>query len=90
MQPKAMAEWIAFLFNHIISKYGGILLDGADVETARDALVFALVSGPAHGSLGIGAAGAWTYSPDENYFGDDSFSYTVADTGDPDGTPGCW
>ena len=40
-----------------------------------------LVSGPAHGSLGIGLAadGSFTYTPNADYFGPDQFSYVAND-----------
>ncbi|MCC7081093.1 MAG: right-handed parallel beta-helix repeat-containing protein [Burkholderiales bacterium] len=63
-----------------------IVLDGADTETARENLVFTLVTAPEHGSITQGLAGGWTYTPDANYFGPDSFTYTVTDRGDPDGS----
>jgi hypothetical protein len=62
-----------------------IVLDGSDVETTRANLVFTLVTAPTHGTLAQGPAGGWTYTPAANYTGTDSFAYTVADRGDPDG-----
>jgi hypothetical protein len=65
-----------------------IVLDGVDAETSRADLSFSLVQAPQHGSLMQGASGAWTYTPFANYFGADSFTYTVTDRGDPDGSLG--
>jgi hypothetical protein len=63
-----------------------IILGGTDLETPRSGLTFSLVDAPQHGSLVFGASGNWTYSGFDGYAGPDSFSYTVRDGGDPDGT----
>jgi hypothetical protein len=53
-----------------------IALTGSDPD--GDALTFAVVSGPAHGSLS-GTAPALTYTPAAGYVGVDSFSFVVND-----------
>jgi hypothetical protein len=58
-----------------------IQLSGSDLETAPTALLFNLVEGPQHGTLTLAAGGAWTYVPDIDYFGADSFSFSVTDAG---------
>ncbi|MFC3684298.1 tandem-95 repeat protein, partial [Hydrogenophaga luteola] len=46
----------------------------------QDTLGFSEQTGPAHGSLTLDPdTGAWTYTPDENFTGDDSFVVTVSD-----------
>ena len=65
-----------------------ILLPGSDAETARANLAFNPVAQPAHGSLILGPGGLWTYLPDADFNGTDSFTYTVTDRGDPDGAGG--
>lgn len=54
-------------------------LTGADVD--RDALTFAIESGPQNGTLtGLNpTTGAVTYTPDQDYNGPDSFTFTVCD-----------
>jgi VCBS repeat-containing protein len=54
-----------------------LLALAGDVE--GDALVSAIVNGPAHGSLIQNTDGSYTYTPDANYNGTDSFSYKVND-----------
>jgi endonuclease G len=58
-----------------------VTLAGSDLETATANLVFEVTTGPAHGTLS-GTGANLTYSPDANYSGPDSFSFTVRDTGD--------
>ena len=55
------------------------VLSATDIE--GDALSFALATGgaPEHGVVEISADGQFTYSPDENYFGADAFTYIVTD-----------
>jgi VCBS repeat-containing protein len=38
-----------------------------------------IVTGPAHGQLALNADGTYTYTPDANFNGSDSFSYSVND-----------
>lgn len=53
------------------------------VLTATDAdgdvLTFALVSNPSHGTLLLQSNGTFSYIPASDYFGSDSFSYSVSD-----------
>ena len=60
------------------------VLDGLDVETPASQLVYTATSGPSHGTLVLNG-GVATYTPAANYFGPDSFTYVVTDTGDPAG-----
>src|SRR5207249_507334 len=55
----------------------GVLGNDADVEgTALRAL---LVSGPTHGTLTLNSNGSFSYTPDANYNGPDSFTYKAND-----------
>lgn len=58
-----------------------IQLAGTDLETPASNLLFNLESGPAHGSLVQGPGGAWQYIPDADWFGTDSFQFSVTDSG---------
>jgi hypothetical protein len=51
----------------------GVLANDSDPR-ARP-LTAILNSGPDHGTLGLNADGSFTYLPDEDYFGPDSFTY---------------
>ncbi len=56
-----------------------ITLTGSDFETPND-LSFYIVDEPLHGSLSESRAlKVFTYLPDENYFGIDSFTYAVTE-----------
>jgi large repetitive protein len=55
----------------------GILANDSDVE--NDLLSAVLVTGPAHGALILKGNGSFTYTPDANYDGADSFSYKAND-----------
>jgi DNA/RNA endonuclease G (NUC1) len=63
-----------------------ITLTGSDFETSSANLIFEVTVNPAHGTLSGSGAG-WTYSPDANFSGADSFKFTVRDTGDDSAAP---
>jgi VCBS repeat-containing protein len=50
---------------------------GSDVD--GDVLSYAKASDPAHGSVVVNADGTWTYTPNANFHGGDSFTVTVSD-----------
>jgi hypothetical protein len=54
-------------------------LTGSDPD--GDALTFAVVQSPAHGTVTLQAAGAATYTPAAGYCGPDSFTFRVSDGG---------
>lgn len=60
-----------------ISFADGLLAGASDVE--GDSLSIVVLEGPTHGSLVLGANGAFTYTPDRNFYGDDSFRYAIVD-----------
>ena len=60
-----------------------VMLSGSDVDS--NSLTFAVLSGPAHGTLS-GSGANRTYTPDPGYLGADSFSY-VANDGALDSAP---
>jgi hypothetical protein len=55
-----------------------IALDGSDIDDTI--LTYSIPSGPSHGSLTCTGA-LCTYTPNENFFGVDSFTYKVTDAG---------
>ena len=56
---------------------GGVLANDVDPDGAPLLVVLASVTPPAHGDLSIAANGAFTYLPDDDYSGADSFTYKV-------------
>jgi VCBS repeat-containing protein len=54
-----------------------VLANDSDVDSA--ALTASLVSGPAHGTVTLNADGSFSYTPDANYNGPDSFTYKAFD-----------
>jgi VCBS repeat-containing protein len=46
-----------------------------DVDNSADQLSYNVVSGPTHGTLALNAHGSFTYTPNANFNGSDSFSY---------------
>ncbi|MBQ0933626.1 Ig-like domain-containing protein, partial [Ideonella alba] len=52
-------------------------IKGTDVD--GDTLTFTLDEPPTHGTVTVNEDGTWTYTPDPNYNGDDSFTVIVDD-----------
>jgi hypothetical protein len=55
-----------------------ITLSGLDPEDGTN-LTYAVATGPSHGSLSASTGQVLTYTPTADYFGTDSFTYTVND-----------
>ena len=52
---------------------------GNDVDQDGDPLIALLVSNPIHGSLDLATDGSFTYTPDGDFNGSDSFNYSATD-----------
>lgn len=52
---------------------------GNDVDVDGDLLTASVVGAPAHGLLELDPDGAFRYTPDLGYLGDDAFTYTLSD-----------
>ncbi len=70
--PEANAQSVSVKENDSVA----ITLTGSDID--GDNLTFAVAAAPAHGTLNLAGAVA-TYSPNLNYIGPDSFTFTVSD-----------
>ena len=57
----------------------GVLGNDTDVDSASLTAAKVLNSGPAHGTLTLNADGSFTYTPDANFNGSDSFTYKASD-----------
>ncbi|HSG24548.1 MAG TPA: S8 family serine peptidase, partial [Anaerolineales bacterium] len=55
----------------------GVLLNDSDLN--GDALTASLVTGPSNGTLTLNSDGSFTYTPDSNFNGSDSFTYQAND-----------
>lgn len=60
-----------------ISATSGVLSNDSDAED--DSLTAELVQGPNNGTLSLDADGSFTFSPSNDFSGDDSFTYTASD-----------
>jgi len=52
---------------------------GNDHDTDGDRVTAALVGGPLHGTVSLAADGSFTYIPQDDFLGDDRFTYSVSD-----------
>lgn len=65
---------------------GTVTGSDGDPEVAQS-LIFAVANGPFHGTVALDpATGAFTYTPEDDYNGPDSFSFTVSDDDSAGGT----
>jgi VCBS repeat-containing protein len=61
----------------VIPATTGVLTNDTDLD--GDSLTALLVAGPQHGSLALNPDGSFTYTPDADYNGGDSFTYRASD-----------
>jgi VCBS repeat-containing protein len=62
------------------------LLVNDDPDNNFGTLEASLVAGPAHGTVSVNADGSFTYTPDADFFGTDSFTYEATDNTDTSNT----
>jgi hypothetical protein len=62
----------------LLSMSGGGVLDN-DIDPDGDVLAATLLTSPTHGALDFHADGTFSYRPDANYHGNDSFTYLAND-----------
>ncbi|MDH3308253.1 MAG: Ig-like domain-containing protein, partial [Acidimicrobiia bacterium] len=55
-------------------------LSASDVDGNLDWNTLSVVSGPSNGTLDLNGSGSVTYTPTQDYYGSDSFTYQVCDT----------
>ncbi len=61
----------------VVSAGGGVLANDSDAD--GDPLSANLVAVPANGSVNLNSDGSFTYTPDADFFGTDSFTYAAHD-----------
>ena len=70
--------------NGSVSTTAGTAVNGtlSASDSDGDSLTFAIASNPSHGSVSItnSSTGAFTYTPNSNYSGSDSFTFTATDS----------
>ncbi len=54
------------------------MLPASDID--NNELDFVLISNTSHGELVVNTDGSYTYTPNENYFGEDEFEFTASDS----------
>ncbi|MEP6736436.1 MAG: Ig-like domain-containing protein [Chryseolinea sp.] len=76
--PVTLADDATTVEDHAVTI--SVLSNDTDVDNAIVPNTVKVVNGPSHGSTQVNADGTITYTPDQDYFGIDSFDYTVKDT----------
>ncbi|WP_220782395.1 Ig-like domain-containing protein [Shewanella sairae] len=68
----------------VLAEDASVTLNVAANDTDLDSIIdtdsVTIFSAPSHGTVKVGAQGEVTYYPSADYFGDDSFSYTIKDS----------
>jgi VCBS repeat-containing protein len=59
----------------------GVLSNDSDIEGDTLTVDVENTTGPDHGQLSLTSDGAFSYSPDPDYYGEDSFVYEICDSG---------
>lgn len=67
----------AGIFDTIVNSTNGVLSNDTDPD--GDTLTAVVVETTSHGELGMAADGGFIYTPEPNFFGNDSFVYTAND-----------
>jgi len=75
--PVAAADRWSINEDQVLNAVPGVLAN--DVDPDGDVLTVTMLTGPLHGSLSLNADGTFLYTPNLNFFGEDSFSYSVSD-----------
>ena len=74
----------AFATDEDIALTGNVMGNDSDIE--GDALTASLETGAQNGAVVMNADGSFSYTPDENFNGADSFTYTITDAHGATGT----
>ena len=78
--PLAVADFYAVEWNILLSVAApGILANDSDSDIPVNTLTLIQLSDPQHGTLVLNSDGSFTYMPELNYQGTDSFTYQLYD-----------
>jgi len=81
--PVALADaWEVNEDDVLVVPANGVLANDTDPDGKPQPLTAVNFTDPAHGTLTFGADGSFTYMPDKDYFGADSFTYQAYDGAD--------
>ena len=79
--PKAVAD--AYSVDEdgtlVVAAANGLLANDTDIDDVAIQVLTTPASGPSNGTLSLGTDGSFTYTPDADFFGTDSFTYTLTD-----------
>lgn len=79
MPPLAVDDQYDAVEDEVLSISAALGLLENDSDAELDPLSTVLISQPAHGSVSLNAEGSFTYTPEANFAGPDSFSYRASD-----------
>ncbi len=77
--PPAVVNDVYATPEDLMLSVGGTGVVGNDIDVDGDVLTASLISPPASGALTFNPGGSFSYMPDSNFFGMDSFTYEVFD-----------
>jgi VCBS repeat-containing protein len=78
--PVAVPDSYTMLWNGTLNVTGsGVLANDTDDDSPATSLRAVLNAGPSHGTLTLRPDGSFTYKPDKNFVGTDTFSYKAND-----------
>ena len=78
--PLGVADFYAVEWNILLSVAApGILANDSDSDIPLNTLTLIQLSDPQHGTLVLNSDGSFTYMPELNYQGSDSFTYKLSD-----------
>ncbi|MDB5516978.1 MAG: hypothetical protein JWQ17_3736, partial [Tardiphaga sp.] len=63
----------------VVAAAGGVLANDADLDPAATLITATVVTNAGHGTVSLAADGSFTYTPDADFYGTDSFTYQASD-----------
>jgi VCBS repeat-containing protein len=63
----------------VVAASGGVLSNDSDLDPAATLITATIVTNAGHGTVSVAADGSFTYTPDADFYGTDSFTYQASD-----------